>query len=655
MKIRQTSILAIFVLLGQYLIAQIQVKPTFESCSIYAFADEAEETCNLYYREASTSSWEKGYSPVYNKENKEFRGSLVHLNENTDYEVKAEIYCSGEKIKEYKANFRTWDSNPTIAKTYNISQFKEYDSPSYTIKNIIGKPNAWIRIIGDDDVKAIDTHKPYAIKIENSQYIILEKIKVVGGARHGIFIPEGCSHIRILNCNISKWGRISTNQNERGVYLDEDNNKINFDAGIRLEQVENIVVERCYIHDPKAKTNPWKGTIEDGPYKGTNYRSTHPEGPSGIYVRQAIGGIVIRYNDIIGGQEHRFNDAIETGENGYKDGGFNRDSDIYGNVMAFGQDDGIELDGAQCNIRFFNNRIEQMLCGISTAPNMQGPSYIFNNVIWNLGDVKGNESVSVKNGGGSTYSLGRQFFFNNTMVVTKNGMAGIGFGKDKNREMFIATTRNNIFVSETNPVITGQKGSGLSISDIHVSSWNDFDYDMIGNSCTSNGAGKILAHPEAEQNGLFTMPLFTNKKHAVFTLEKEDIGIDRGIIIPNFSIHYKGKKPDMGAFEYGSSSLFPIRPLSIESDKYYIKLKPGDSETITLSAGKLFQKENLTIYKCEDMDWLSVFSKNKTIETHSKTEIILEADNRKTNYQKKGMIIIRLENGLSIPVTVSAE
>ena len=54
MKIRQTSILAIFVLLAQYLIAQIEVKPTFESCSIYAFANGVEETCNLYYREVST-------------------------------------------------------------------------------------------------------------------------------------------------------------------------------------------------------------------------------------------------------------------------------------------------------------------------------------------------------------------------------------------------------------------------------------------------------------------------------------------------------------------------------------------------------------------------------------------------------------------------
>ena len=633
--------------------SRIKVKPTFESCSVYLPSDEKGAECTLFYKKKGESIWHKGFPPVYNEENKEFRGSLVWLEENTDYEVKAVLKNKG-KTKEYIALFTTWNANPPIAQTIGISRFKESDSPGYAIKGIQGKEDGWIKIIGDRDVNAIDTDSIYAIKIEDSQYVILENMKIAGG-RHGILVRGSSSQIRIQNCDISKWGRTSKNQSERGVYLDEENNKINFDGGVRIEYAEDIVVERCYIHDPKAKTNPWKGTIEDGPYAGKDYARTHPEGPCGIYVRQAVGGIVVRYNDIIGGQIHRFNDAIETAENGFKDGGFHRDSDIYGNVLAFGQDDAVELDGAQCNVRFYNNRIEQMLCGISTAPNMQGPSYIFNNVVWNLGDVTETESVSVKNGGGTTYSIGRQFFFHNTMVVAKNGMAGIGFGQDENREMFIATTRNNIFVSETESVITGNKGTGLPIYDIHLSPWNDFDYDMIGNSRTHDGAGKFLAHAEAEKNGIFAMPRFSDRKHAVFTLLEEDKGVDKGMVIPNFSDKYNGNAPDMGAFERGASSLFPIRPLPIEADKYFVQLKPGASETLTLTIGDLRQREKYTVHKCEDMSWLSVAPAKGEISPDSKTTISLEALDMATKYKKKGMIIIRLENGLSVPVTVFCE
>lgn len=49
---------------------------------------------------------------------------------------------------------------------------------------------------------------------------------------------------------------------------------------------------------------------------------------------------------------------------------------MYENYLAFSQDDGLEMDGGQCNIRLYNNCIEQARVGISTAPNIKGPSYL---------------------------------------------------------------------------------------------------------------------------------------------------------------------------------------------------------------------------------------------------------------------------------------
>ncbi|MDR2626403.1 MAG: right-handed parallel beta-helix repeat-containing protein, partial [Dysgonamonadaceae bacterium] len=389
--------------------SEFTVKPTFEACGLYLYYEEETE-CKIFYRKTAEKDWHSAYPPIYDREKSEFRGSIVRLSENTDYTVKAEIYsASGKKQETFTENFKTWNSHPPIGKTIHISAFKNKDNDSYDINKVEGKPGGWIKIVGDQAVDALHTTRDYAIAVNRSRYLILEGITVAGGGKHGIFIDRSSSNIRIINCDISKWGRSSNIQNENGVYIDKNKNKINNDAGIRIERTGNIVVERCYIHDSRAKTNPWAGIIQDGPHKGTEYKSTHPEGPNGIHVTQATEGIVVRYNDVIGSQEHRYNDPIETAQNGYVDGGFNKDADIYGNVMAFGQDDGIELDGGQCNVRLFNNRIEQTFCGISVAPNRRGPSYIFNNLVWNLGNANGVESVAVKSGGDVNTTYGRQF------------------------------------------------------------------------------------------------------------------------------------------------------------------------------------------------------------------------------------------------------
>jgi len=654
MKVLKYHFIIISLIVNSQLFAQLTTKPTFCSCSVYLpYTNDFQ--CKIFFKKTCDKSWIESFSPVYDNEKKEFRGSIVKLDENTQYDIKAIILKKGKIKKKFNSTFKTWDSNPTISKTLNISDFRNPTGSSYQIDHIEGTPDGWIKIKGNVDINAIDTEDDYAVSITNSKYVILEGITVIGGEKYGIFIPKTSSQIRILNCDISKWGRASNYQRVDGVYLDKNNEKINFDGGIKILEAEDIVIERCYIHDSKAKTNPWTGVVEDGPYKGTAYRWTHPEGPSGIYCKQAKGGIVIRYNDIVGNQLHRFNDAIETADNGGKNGGFNKDADIYGNVMAFGQDDGIELDGGQCNVRLFNNRIEQTYCGISTAPNTTGPSYIFNNIVWNLGNSLGDESVSVKNGGGPTYSKGKQFFFNNTMIVTKNGLSGIGFGNDEKREIFNATTRNNIFVSKTEPKFYGSRGNGLSISDIHKSQWNDFDFDMIGNTISPAGKGVIIAKDSSEINGIFTIPHFQDLEHAVFTLKSTDPGIHKGEIIPNFSEGYDGKAPDMGAYEFNTSSLFPKRPLDVTADKYFIKLEYGAPQKISIKVGNLNKSNRIKICKSEDMSWIDIEVDSYDVNSNSEIILTLNAKNTCSQYINMGMIFVRFDDGLSVPITVFAK
>ena len=557
--------------------------------------------------------------------------------------------------------FTTWNPNPVIAQTRNISEFA---TGQYAIQDLQGTADGWIKIKGDQPIDVLSTTREWGFRILNCKYVILEGITLVGGGKHGFQIDQTAENIRFINCDISKWGRASSKTTNKGEYIDGAGTVINNDAGIKIDRAKNIVIERCYIHDSKAQANAWKGTIKTGPYQGNTYSNVHPKGPNAVFINYGKEGIVLRYNDFIGSQTHRYNDVVETAQNGAVDGGFGTNSDVYGNMFCYGQDDIIEFDGAQSNARCFGNRMEQTFCGISVTPNMAGPSYMFNNVIWNLGDGEGNPSVAVKNGGGLAYTKGRTFFFNNTIYTTRNCISGVGYGDTPKTALFLATTRNNILVSGRTPSAARPEdspqgssgGDGLSISDREKNPYSDFDYDMLGNTVTTTGAGVIYATEGQEAHGIFALPQMHDPDHGVFTLKYKDVGIDKGVVIPNFSDKYHGDAPDMGTFEMCASSLTPVRPIDIIADKYYVKLTPGDAvQKITLYAGENAPSMPFIIRKSEDMQWLTITANATEINPNAEIELTLSASSAVTNYTKTGTFIVRLQDGLSIPVSVLAE
>ena len=145
-------------------------------------------------------------------------------------------------------------------------------------------------------------------------------------------------------------------------------NVINFDGAIKIHKGSScVVVERCYVHDPAGRTNSW--------------RYSHPSGAEALVMYKPDHSTVVRYNDFVGGDDiHRFNDAIESLGNFDKDGGFHRDADINGNFMIFCNDDCMEMDGGQRNVRCFGNRFESSLVGVSIQGCMQSPSFLYDNV-----------------------------------------------------------------------------------------------------------------------------------------------------------------------------------------------------------------------------------------------------------------------------------
>lgn len=630
-----------------------RIENTFASCSIYQPAEDGLE-CSIYYRKKGDNDWRRAFNPVYDTMLKEFRGSIVLLEEDTEYQIRTVLSRFAQQVSEQVSFFKTWTSSPTIGKQIALSTLLQGKQKFIDLNGLKGTSDAWIKIVPDCDIHA-GNDSDFALRFTNCEYIILEGATIRGGYRHAVELNENVSHVRLINCDISKWGRIGVTQNEWGQYLDKDGQSINNDAGIRIDRAKNVVIERCYIHDPNGWTNPWKGVVHMGEHAGKTFSQRHPKGPNGIMVAESGGNLVIRYNDIVGSQQHRYNDPVEGWRNGFVNGAYHNDADIYGNIMAFGQDDGIELDGGQCNVRLYGNRFEQLYCGMSLAPNMKGPSYVFGNVVTNLGCSDGSSSAAVKNGGGLSHTIGRQFFFNNTMIFPGNGMRGVGYGPhtpENKREIFRAYTRNNIFLATKAPSGEGKSAKGYSISDIHGLAENDFDYDMLGNSQIPGGRGYMQAREGSEKHGVFATPHFADAERGVYTLKITDPGIGKATVVPNFVEAPDEMTLSMGAFQIGAPSLYPMRPIDIQSEAYHVRMKAGETTQVTLRIGSL-EETGYTIRKAEDMDWLQVKASTNVLRPNSSLTLTLKT--RPADGLQTGALFVRLANGFSVPITIYAE
>lgn len=621
--------------------ATLLLVPSFESCSYYLNGVSASEPCAVSYMPEGASEWQEAYSPYYDAAIGEWRGSIVRLQSNTPYRVRVII---GQDT--LIADCRTWEDQPIVGRSIKLSKFKKQKGGAIRITGVHGTPEAWVRIVCNRPIHADDAEEA-ALLLDDCSYLLFDRLTVTGGHKHGVKTGKHAENIRFSNCDISHWGRVPATQDSLGRYLDSEGKQINNDAGLCIFRSHNIVLERSYIHDPNGKTNTWNGVVEMGEYAGRSYVFSHPQGPNAVYVMQARGGVVLRHNDLVGSQTHRYNDPVEAWQNRDEYGGFAYDADIYGNMMAFGQDDAIELDGGQCNIRMYDNRMEQTYCGVSTAPNRRGPCYIFNNLIWNIGNSLGKTGNAIKNGGGTTFTQGRQYLFHNTIVHAGGGMAGVGYGKDDNRELFIATLRNNIILSLRADQTSERKG--LCINDPHRNPECDFDYDYLGCVCNRSSHGSLCAYEGAEPHAVYGRPAFTNMQQGVFTLDRRDKNIAKGEFLPGFSAT---AHPTAGAFEIGASSLTPQRPVEMEADKYCVTLIDEREHHITIRVGQI-GCEKYAIRMAEDMlPWLDVTTSTKRLADNSELIVTLKKKPTDVPYWLNGVVFIRLDNGYSIPITV---
>ena len=191
--------------------------------------------------------------------------------------------------------------------------------------------------------------------------------------------------------------------------------------------------------------------------------------------------------------------------------------------MAYANDDLIEIDGGQQNVLVYGNEMEQGYAGISIAPNLLGPSYIFHNHIHNLGDETGKEWTAIKAGGLISKPAGRTFIFENVLDVDRNGIAA---SKVNNDTTFWITSQNNIIFTKN----TGY-AVGYCIFDkekyIGSTSTNDlcFNENTIDSRYEFN-TNNLTEHAESDNIAYIT----SLKENA-----SPSLTISEEFIIPNFS------------------------------------------------------------------------------------------------------------------------
>lgn len=509
--------------------------PTFESLGLYYNRMAAKEAPRVRYRVAGASAWREGHPLVYDQREHQYRGSLVQLKADTLYDIRIE--ADGQPVEFQE---RTWSEQFPIGKTTALPDGTT-DQTVYVKEG--GSATGWHVLMpepGKKFVSDVFNLSDYNVVVE-ADYVILRGLELRGAGIHGVLIREGVQHVVIEDCHITGWGRLGGarvwgvfNGSDSAVYAERD-------AG-------HLVIQRNLIDYPRGGANDWE--------------SGHPSGPQGISLIDSRGSNVIRYNTIRSTDDHGYNDGIGGSSNYSFKGSPNRDSDIYGNIVANCWDDAIESEGANSNVRIWSNYIHHTFTHVATAATAMGPLYIFRNVFGESRITHGDPSGGTMIKTGMNYmtidgervstGLGHRFIYHNTALQPKGALDVFS-----SHELHNAVTRNNIFYARgrTYPVERGAPG-------------NDFQNDLTG-AYLGGGFVQSMFLPSERPEWFLASTMQriqwgrveytkSGKQFAITDpmVQAANPAIDKGVPLPGFNDDFTGAAPDIGAFENG---LAPLR------------------------------------------------------------------------------------------------
>ena len=579
---------------------ELELRPLFNSCGVY-FKTECGRGCTVTYREKGTDKWLPAFEATYDRNyESRYRTSIVDLKPDTVYEVKAEA-VSGRQKDKATGTFRTWAENVPIAKKIVLTQ--QQVKKGFVIKDK-GTPQGWILYTAAPGT-VINGSGKYALELNNAEYVIVENMTIRGGKSGGVAL-NNCKYVRLRNLDISGWGDPENWRFDRGSgrMVNAAGHTLHNKNAIYINRGFGQVIERCYIHDPLLSSNCW--------------RYGHPDGPQGISPWKPES-TVIRYNDICASDLKWWNDGISGTGNFLLDGGLNKDCDVYGNFIAFANDDCIELDGGQQNVRCFRNRFENSFMGISIQGCMTGPSYIFENCITDLMDELGSRSNAIKTADIWVGLCAASFIFNNTCDQ-------IG-GRLRFARNFKIVAKNNILEEIVIP-------PGM--------------FPKMGMRWKNN-----LVAKNGDKKSLKGKALFTDPDRGIYTLKAGSPGYGKAIPIPGLNY----KNPDLGV---PRNLELPYRPFALS-------LSNGRKALFTVKKGKASAPQKITVKasgpvefevrKSLDSDWYDVTPSKVSLKANETVTLTVSVKPEKmaTRINYRSVFFLRTAQGWSRPVTVMAK
>ncbi len=479
--------------------------PTFHCIGLtvpYQGDENADSACTPCFRLKGESAWREGYPLFADREAREFRGSLVNLQSGALYEIELRFKDpDGVSPRDTAVlSAQTWSEEFPIQQTVWIE-------PGVRTQPLVidrsGSPRGYVLYSarpGREQATLIEVRgKADANVVITGSYVIVRGLTLKNAAINGIEIQKA-HHVVIERCEITGWGRLR-NRETTG----------DLDAAVYARNGgAQIVVQDCVIKLPRSYANDWS--------KG------HPAGPQAISLIETDGNHVIRYNALTSDDAHRYNDVLGGGWNFGPKGAPCRDTDIYGNLLSHCHDDAIEADGQNINVRIWGNRIEKAYCGISLAPVIKGPTYVWRNVITDV------QSAGFKLGEGDRKGYGAVYLYHNTVFLPNAGPAIADYGGQR---LFRHTaSRNNILIARS-----------TAISDRRADPTNSYGWDLL--------AGRVDGTARGVRNAVSGDPAFVNAADGVFLLTSRSAALNRGVVIAGFNEGFRGPAPDLGAFEQG--------------------------------------------------------------------------------------------------------
>jgi hypothetical protein len=512
--------------------------PTFHCMSVYAsYAgdDNTNSVCAVRYRvTGSGNTWLNGLNLWTDINTRTYKGSLVYLTPNTSYDVAVDLTdTDGTPATTSITNtVSTWSETPQVAVVGGFTT-SITGSPNFTISTY-GTGVSAMRQYGPSSGRVfyvVSSQNDARAVIINADNILLQNIDFIGGTQNVVKVIGGRTNIWIKNCTFSNWGYPATVLSDSSGQPDQyDNAAVTFGDNNTAGSYR-CVIESCTVNPPTGSSRSWA------------VAGQHPGGPHGIFAANMSGQNVCRYNWVHGsglndGTGHWYNDAIGGFQNESSTGEWGKDSDVYGNVVSEANDDAMEIDGGNQNIRVFGNSITNMHTAISTAANSVGPSYIFRNSGQWWSDPGGGSygGVGVKRGISSgAPNIGREYLFNNTFD-SRDGKKQAANGSDESGGNSV--NYNTVFNGIWNTVGTCLKDTGT---------FNTYDYDLFnpGNSTLPAGS---------ESHGINSTATYLSGGF----LATSSQGYHVGLAVNNFLMDASGapiSNPNMGAFD---ERFFPI-------------------------------------------------------------------------------------------------